>query len=73
MFMRGNSDDKNLKKGQRFKFHFFPSSLRIILARTIRYAKGLPCQFFIISVMAGSHSKSKNRLGLLICIMTFWN
>lgn len=46
MFMRGNSDDKNLKKGQRFKFHFFPSSLRIILARTIRYAKGLALSVF---------------------------
>lgn len=46
MFMRGNSDDKNLKKGQRFKFHLFPSSLRIILARTIRYAKGLALSVF---------------------------
>lgn len=46
MFMRGNSDDKNFKKRVKIQVSFFPSSLRIILARTIRYAKGLALSVF---------------------------
>lgn len=57
MFMRGNSDDKNLKKGKDSSFNFFLRHCESFYLEQSVMRKGLPCQFFIISVMAGSHSK----------------